>query len=446
MLGEQLLSQGWISRETLELALAKQQNFGSQLGTNLLDIEAITEDQLMNALSADMHLPIARPKDLLGASPEALALLEPKLAIRAKALPFRIVGSTLDLATINATDLDLIDELAFAVGKRIRVFISHEARIAQALEKHYGHPTNARITNILDRIDRGPHRSHSKETKPAESADHGTASGDGPSEALDQRNSGQQHVGETGTSEQEIPPPKECPNQEESTEVVGDQAVPTIPLSMEELSSLDVASSELEVETAGTLGDQGTVRSERTAPNQAVQSVQVAGTVTPVVEKVTDAEGEALEGAASPDEIGDILLSILSPLFARIILLRNRKKVIVGWKGWGGDIDHVNLRGFATPEDEPSIFTNLQYGSGIYKGYLVASPAHERLSDCWGGGLRRECVLAPIKVRDRAVCIFYGDWVKSSAQRIDLDYVERLLAKAAMAFEMCIMRKKMRSR
>ena len=74
MLGEQLLKLGWISRETLDLALSKQQNFGSQLGTNLLDIEAITEEQLMSALSADMHLPIAQPKDLLGVDLEVHAV------------------------------------------------------------------------------------------------------------------------------------------------------------------------------------------------------------------------------------------------------------------------------------------------------------------------------------------------------------------------------------
>ena len=446
MLGEQLVKRGWISRETLALALSKQQNFGSQLGTNLLDIEAITEAQLMSALSADMHLPIARTKDLLGAVPEALALLSPKLAVRAKAIPFRVDAKTLDLATVNATDLDLIDELSFAVGKRIKVHISHEARIAQALEKHYGHPTNARITNILDRIDREMRRSNSPPSGAGDRASSGTVKSQPAPElqsSLSQERKKIGHVDRPGAAE----------TMSTISDEAGDEAIPavpeaaaehsspapsTIPLSPEELFDLKTGKSELQIETSRTL----TEYTDRVPRTPII--VHQTEMPTPTESGLVRTEAEALEGASSPDEIGDILLRILSPLFARVILLRTRNKAIVGWKAWGADIDQKGLREFSVGEDEPSIFSNLKFGSGIYKGHLAQSPAHDRLSNCWRGGLERECVLAQIKVRDRPVCIFYGDWMETAAQEIDFDQIASVAAKASTAFETCIMMKKMR--
>ncbi|MEE8367923.1 MAG: hypothetical protein V3S30_06360 [Thermoanaerobaculia bacterium] len=443
MLGEQLLKRGWISRQTLDLALSKQQNFGSQLGTNLLDIDAITEDQLMSALSADMHLPIAQPKDLLGATPEALALLDRKTAIRAKALPFRVNGTTLDLATVNATDLDLVDELSFAVGKRIKVYISHEARIAQALEKHYGQPTNARITNILDRIDRGGRRAKSQMHEEASAESLSTVSARHPPTSSSSIAEQQQTVVRLETTEATAAQKKEPggePESESPEPAASDQTASslTIPLSPEELFELTTGKSELKVETAGTLANQD----DRDSPSRRAKPVN--GAPPSPVSESDPSELAAFENATSPDEIGNILLSVLSPLFTRIILLRFRKSVIVGWKGWGTDIDHRGLRDFSAPEDEPSIFVNLKFGSGIYKGYLAKTPTHERLSKCWGGGLNRECVLAQIKVRDRPVCILYADWVGSATKKIDFAWIERLAANASMAFEMCVIRQKMR--
>src|SRR3954452_1999063 len=153
-LGQLLVARGWITVQQLTRALKNQNVAGGRLGTCLLEMDALSEELLLKGLSEQHGVPAAGPDDLRGVPDEVLELIPDKLARRLRCVPFRVEGSRLDLAVTDPRNLSAQDEIAFASGKRVKVFVAPEIRILEALEKYYREECPSRFGNVLDRLNR----------------------------------------------------------------------------------------------------------------------------------------------------------------------------------------------------------------------------------------------------------------------------------------------------
>ena len=90
-------------------------------------------------------------------------------------------------------------------------------------------------------------------------------------------------------------------------------------------------------------------------------------------------------------------------------------------------------------------FLGLVKGAEFFLGRLPAMAAHQSLLRCWRGSLDTECAVFPVKVRDRLVCAVYGDRDSLGLAGLNVPSIQRLTAKAAIAFEMLLMQRKLRS-
>src|ERR1700681_2004107 len=153
-LGQLLVARGWITVQQLTRALKNQNVAGGRLGTCLLEMDALSEELLLKGLAEQHGVPAAGADDLRGVPDEVLGLIPDKLARRLRCIPFRVESSRLDLAVTDPRSLSAQDEIAFASGKRVRVFIAPEIRIFEALEKYYGDECPSRFVNVLDRLKR----------------------------------------------------------------------------------------------------------------------------------------------------------------------------------------------------------------------------------------------------------------------------------------------------
>ena len=153
-LGQLLVARGWITVQQLTRALQNQGVVGGRLGTCLLEMDAVGEDNLLRALSEQLGVPAVSLDDLRGIPEEVLALVPDKLARRCRAVPFRLEGSRLDLAMMDARNLACQDEIAFATGKRVKVHVAHELRILEALEKYYKEECPSRYGLLVERLNR----------------------------------------------------------------------------------------------------------------------------------------------------------------------------------------------------------------------------------------------------------------------------------------------------
>ncbi|HWN43709.1 MAG TPA: hypothetical protein VNW71_15890, partial [Thermoanaerobaculia bacterium] len=171
-LGQLLVARGWITVQQLTRALTTQQVVGGRLGTCLLEMDSISEDNLLKGLSEQHGVPTVSLDDLRGIPDEVIALLPDKLARRCRAVPFRVVGTRLDVAMLEPRNLALQDEIAFASGKRVMVHVAHELRIVEALERYYREEASSRYSMLAERLNRARYFwERDKKPEPPKAAD-----------------------------------------------------------------------------------------------------------------------------------------------------------------------------------------------------------------------------------------------------------------------------------
>jgi len=134
-LGEILVKQGACSEAAVRDALKNQIIFGGRLGTNLLELEAVTEEALAKALAKQHALPSLHGPQVL--DPAAVALLTPEIADRYDAVPFLVKDRRLAIVVVDPRNLAMLDEVAFVTGKAIHPIVAPEARVWALLKETY---------------------------------------------------------------------------------------------------------------------------------------------------------------------------------------------------------------------------------------------------------------------------------------------------------------------
>lgn len=136
-LGDVLVAKGYCTPQRIEEALGDQVVYDGRLGTNLLELGVVTEEQLARALSAQQGLP-ARWGDEIVPEPAALALVTPARAQRWQAIPLRLGRRRLDVLVSDVRDPTRLDEMAFAVGREVWPVLVAETRLWALLTRCYG--------------------------------------------------------------------------------------------------------------------------------------------------------------------------------------------------------------------------------------------------------------------------------------------------------------------
>jgi hypothetical protein len=136
-LGELLLKEKLITSEQLDEALKSQVIFGIKLGSSLVELGFITEDQLCTFLSRKLGVPSVNRRTLSSVSPDVISLIPAELAAKYRVVPIKKEGKKLALAMTDPTDFKAIDEVAFVSGCVVYPHIAPDVRITSALSKHY---------------------------------------------------------------------------------------------------------------------------------------------------------------------------------------------------------------------------------------------------------------------------------------------------------------------
>ena len=136
-LGEWLIEEGRLAAPQLDQALRSQRTSGGAIGTHLVQLGFLTEEELVAALARIHGVEgVSRP-ELLAAPAEVVALLSAEFATRHLALPFRIAGEDLHLAMQNPADSLAVHEAAFLTGFDIVPHIAPEIVLLDGLARHH---------------------------------------------------------------------------------------------------------------------------------------------------------------------------------------------------------------------------------------------------------------------------------------------------------------------
>jgi hypothetical protein len=497
-LGQLLVARGWITVQQLTRALKTQNVGGGRLGTCLVEMDALSEELLLKGLSEQLGVPAASADDLQGVPEEVIGLIPEKLARRCRAVPFRVEGGRLDLALMDPRNLSAQDEIAFASGKRVKVFVAEEVRILEALERYYGEECPSRFGLVLDRLNRARFlwaKPAPASTEPAgellSPVDNPFAPRDSPlapppkiflPPALPEL--AELPAAPPPRRTTEIAPvfspelaaslpasafgplsPPEPPAATAAAARADRPLPPTLPMPVQPrpapAATVPIAAAAPAAREAPAAAPAPPAAAEPPAgPPQRSQSVSLTpeeradlGAVAwietaatdrslPMPASLDEAEAE-LAKASDLEEVARLLLGFLGRDHRRVAIFQVTRERINGWRVHGTGIDREAFAAFSIGFDQPSLFLNLRHGSSLYLGPLPPMPAHRQLARTWGGDLPRDCVMLPVRIKDRLLMVIYADGAAQGP--IELQSMQRLLDAPPAAVERCIVANRKRA-
>jgi type IV pilus assembly protein PilB len=136
-IGQIFVDMGFISDEQLEMLLDEQQQRpGTLLGKIAQELNLLTEEQLVQALSEQMGMKIVELQDMT-IPHDVLTRISESMAQLYRAVPIHFEGNRLTVATCDPQNITIQDELRSLLGVEIKVVIATETDINKTLERYY---------------------------------------------------------------------------------------------------------------------------------------------------------------------------------------------------------------------------------------------------------------------------------------------------------------------
>lgn len=135
-LGELLMERGLVSLEQCLEALRDQKRNGGDLGTALVRLGFVKDEEITAVFSAAYGIPSIR-LDHFEVHPAVLEVLAPETARRYQVLPL-CVSSTLTLAVADPADQLAMDTIRSLTGWNVEPVVASAAALHAALDRYYG--------------------------------------------------------------------------------------------------------------------------------------------------------------------------------------------------------------------------------------------------------------------------------------------------------------------
>jgi hypothetical protein len=446
-LGEILVRERACTDAAVRDALKNQIIFGGRLGTNLLEIQAVTEEALARALGRQHGLPSVHGD--VHAEPIAVSLLSPEVADRCDAIPIVLKDRRLGVIVVDPGNVTTLDELAFATGRAVHPIVAPEARVWALLRKHYGIDRHLRGIEVdfehLQRIAQA--RSLEPVVRPP-AAGVGDLMDESEFEALYERQLKPQGAATpppmpaatatpvpagtlgrpsptptpTSTSTRSAtaapwpgarvtplpaaPPPAPPPDDVvELTDLLEEEPAPAPPPRPATAPPGPVprprVTPEMEAQVLAAL-------SER--PGHAPPIRLAAARPEPEPSPLSFSEATRfLEGVGERDAIAKTVLRYARSRFRRALLLTVHRGNAHGWAGLGEKVVPQVVRRIHLVLGQPGILDTVVRTRAHFLGPIPRTEANIRLLKALGGGVPKNAFVLPILAMGRVVNVFYGD-------------------------------------
>jgi type IV pilus assembly protein PilB len=146
-LGDLLVADGLLTPEQLRKALAEQKGSTDKLGSILIRLGFINEEQLIGFLSRQYGVPSITLSQL-EVDTEVLKLVPPAIAKKYEVLPVRRMGNSLALAMADPTNVFALDDISFMTNLQVLPLVASQSAIKKAIDRHYESKTEA-IASVM---------------------------------------------------------------------------------------------------------------------------------------------------------------------------------------------------------------------------------------------------------------------------------------------------------
>jgi type IV pilus assembly protein PilB len=136
-LGEILIKESLITSDQLRQAMDHQKANGGRLGTCLMKLGFISDDEITGVLSRQYGIPSINLK-YYEVDASVIKLIPQDTAVRYQIVPLSRVGSTLTIAMTDPTNVFAMDDIKFMTGFNVEPVVASETAITEAIAKFYG--------------------------------------------------------------------------------------------------------------------------------------------------------------------------------------------------------------------------------------------------------------------------------------------------------------------
>jgi len=379
-LGEILIRKGTITAKQLDQAVQCQVIFGARLGTNLLELGHLTEEELNDVLGQKCQVPAVRREELEEIPPKVIELVSRELAQRYQAVPWRLAGQELQTAMLDPADSAAVKVLASATGKVIKPAVAIEVYLRWALDRYYAIKREARFINLERTL------------------------------ALTREQQADRSAPPRATPVKPLGPG--------DTFWAGSQNIPLFAVD----PLLPDPQSITQIEGAPKSLDDFWERVGRTShPHHLLPKVF-----------------RQLQQAKDRDQVAGIILDFGQRILPRVALFFIKAGLVFGWDGRGERLSREQVSGIMLPLDRPSIFRTVVETGAVSLGPVPDTPFNRRFLFAIGNPLAAVAVLIPVALAERVVTILYGDMGWTNLPAPDLADLHAVLAEAQKAFERLI--------
>src|SRR5438876_2472015 len=148
-LGDLLVAAGLLTPAQLQKALGEQKGSTEKLGSVLIKLGFINEEQLIGFLSRQYGVPSITLAQF-EIDPAVLRLVPAPLAKKHEVIPVRTMGSSLAVAMADPTNVFALDDIAFMTNLQVLPLVASPTAIRKAIDRNYQSKTDAIASAMQD--------------------------------------------------------------------------------------------------------------------------------------------------------------------------------------------------------------------------------------------------------------------------------------------------------
>lgn len=442
-LGEILVAKGKLSNDQLQKALQAQMIWGGHLGTNLIELGYVTEDELGEVL-AEAHAVRYAPYEVLQDIPNSVLGSIPKgLVEKYKIVPFRFDGKKLHLVMLTPQDLTALDEVSFATGFQLVPYVTPEIRLFQVLEKYYNIPRTKRYITLSRELSlRSSGRAAVRGDAPVPDA-----GGPRPSPSI---------LDAAPRPRVEAASPAEAAAAPRTAALPAGERVLEMPAAGEEAPARALEEAPDDAGYPATPAQDwsprgAAVRREAAPADAGPGASDLAGEPAelvpePVEDPAAAAPGppgiERLLRARSLAEICTALTDQAAGTFRRCAVFARSGDGFVSVAGLCAASPAWSAEGLPLPFATAAADALFGERRTYYLGPPPGGGGETEFFDKLGGGPPPNTFLAPVRLNDRIALIFYGDQIDEEVRPREADGVLGLIQQASLALDLLALKRK----
>jgi type IV pilus assembly protein PilB len=151
-LGELLQQAGKVTEEQLNQALSAQQSQGGRVGSHLVKMGFIDDEELVEFLSQRYGVPAINLGEI-EVDDSIISIIPAEVARKYTILPVSKAGAKLTIAMVDPTNVFAMDDVKFMTGYNVEPVVASDSTLRGAIDQYYGSTHSIELKKVMEDLE-----------------------------------------------------------------------------------------------------------------------------------------------------------------------------------------------------------------------------------------------------------------------------------------------------